>query len=258
MKARSSPDERGVIFPQKLPSLARYSPREGCADLVQWFWVPRWLVPVGQIHRQELLPFPAANLTVESSGITITGASTKASHVDLSGEGWALGLLLQPAGLAALGVAPGSIVDTAAEHRNRAVHEYVRRAMDAGEDDTAIDHVSTWLEQLPPPPRRSLEANRLLRAVAQRPHITSTATLARALHSSPRTIQRLAEEFIGLPPLAIIRRYRLQEAAERLREGTATIADIAARLDYFDHAHFTHDFRRTLGYSPREYRESAE
>lgn len=258
MKAHPSPDERGVIFPQKVPSLTRHSPREGCADLVQWFWVPRWRVPAGQIHRQELLPFPAANLTVESSGLTITGPTTRATQIDLRGEGWALGVLLQPAGLAALGVAPGALVDTAENYPNRAVHEYVRRAMDAGEDDAAIDHVSAWFESLPPPAHRAFEANRLLRTVAHDTSITTTTALAHAMHASPRTTQRLAEEFIGLPPLAIIRRYRLQEAAQHLREGTGTIADIATRLGYFDHAHFTHDFRRTLGHNPREYRESTQ
>ena len=79
--------------------------------------------------------------------------------------------------------------------------------------------------------------------------------LADHLALSVRTTQRLADRYIGLTPLAIIRRYRLQEAAERLRSDPAvTIADVAADLAYTDHAHFSADFKRTLGFAPSEYR----
>lgn len=246
-----------MIFPQTLPTLARYAPRRESADLVQWFWVPRWDFPAGQVHRQELLPFPAANLTVEPAGITVTGPSTAPTHRDLRGKGWALGVLLQPAGLAALGISARSILDSERAYPLAGVHAQVTRAMAAGHDAAAVAHVSDWLEQLPPPAPRALEANRLLRIVAQHAEITSTSALARAMHASPRTIQRLAEDHLGLTPREIIRRYRIQESAKQLREGAATVAEIAARLGYTDQAHLTHDFRRTLGYTPRRYRRSS-
>ena len=54
----------------------------------------------------------------------------------------------------------------------------------------------------------------------------------------------------------MIRRYRLQEAAQRLREDpSVTVAQVAAELDYADHAHLTADFRRVLGFSPSQYRQ---
>ncbi|WP_309335561.1 helix-turn-helix domain-containing protein [Actinomyces oris] len=43
----------------------------------------------------------------------------------------------------------------------------------------------------------------------------------RRLDLSVRSLQRLCEKCIGLPPLAVIRRYRLQEAARRLREDSS-------------------------------------
>ncbi len=73
-----------------------------------------------------------------------------------------------------------------------------------------------------------------------------------------RAVQRLARRSIGLPPLAVIRRYRLQEAAQRLREDPELpIARVAAELGYADQAHLSTDFRRTLGRAPREYRHDA-
>lgn len=56
----------------------------------------------------------------------------------------------------------------------------------------------------------------------------------------------------------MIRRRRLQEAAERLRENpTLPIAALAGELGYADHAHFANDFRALLGISPSEYRRRA-
>lgn len=246
-----------MLYPSKLPRFTRYRAGPECAHLVQWFWVPRWQLPDGESVRQEILPFPAANLTITRDGVSLTGPSTRLIHQVLSGSGWALGLLLQPAGLAALGARPRDLVDEVVDWHG-AVPSEVAEAMVAGDDRAAIACVITWLGDLPTPPPRAVEANRLLQIAAQRPAITTLGELARALHASPRTVQRLAEEFLGLSPLQVIRRYRLQEAAKHLREGTETIAGIAARLEYSDHAHLTRDFHRTLGYSPREYRAGAE
>ena len=55
----------------------------------------------------------------------------------------------------------------------------------------------------------------------------------------------------------MIGRYRLQEAAQRLREDPSlTVAHVAAELDYADHAPpLTADFRQVLGLSPSLYRQ---
>ena len=54
----------------------------------------------------------------------------------------------------------------------------------------------------------------------------------------------------------MIGRYRLQEAAQRLREDPSlTVAQVAAELDYADHAPLTADFRQVLGLSPSLYRQ---
>jgi AraC-like DNA-binding protein len=53
----------------------------------------------------------------------------------------------------------------------------------------------------------------------------------------------------------MIRRYRLQEAAQRLREDPSlTISQVAAELGYADHAHLSADFRNVLGFTPSSYR----
>lgn len=82
--------------------------------------------------------------------------------------------------------------------------------------------------------------------------------VATHLGVSVRAVQRLARRYVGLPPLAIIRRYRLQEAAQRLREDPSlTIAQVSAELGYADHAHLAADFRTVLGLAPSVYRRDS-
>nr|WP_279596097.1 helix-turn-helix domain-containing protein [Actinomyces bowdenii] len=72
---------------------------------------------------------------------------------------------------------------------------------------------------------------------------------------SVRGVQRLAARWIGLPPLAVIRRYRLQEAALRLREDPGlSVVRVAADLGYADQAHLAADFRAVVGLAPSRYR----
>jgi len=80
---------------------------------------------------------------------------------------------------------------------------------------------------------------------------------ASRLNVSTRTLQRLARRHVGLPPAAMIRRRRLQEAAERLRTNPwADLATVAAELGYADQAHLCGDFRAVLGFTPSSYRAS--
>lgn len=85
--------------------------------------------------------------------------------------------------------------------------------------------------------------------------VLQVSDAATRLGVSPRTLQRLARRYVGLTPVAMIRRRRLQEAAERLRnDPDANIAAVAADLGYRDHAHLAGDFRAVLGFTPSTYR----
>ncbi|WP_447648393.1 helix-turn-helix domain-containing protein [Microbacterium forte] len=86
----------------------------------------------------------------------------------------------------------------------------------------------------------------------------SVEEAATRLAVSLRTLQRLAHRHVGVSPAAMIRRRRLQEAAEHLRlHPSVDLADLAADLGYADHAHLTRDFRNVLGIAPRAYRASS-
>lgn len=69
-----------------------------------------------------------------------------------------------------------------------------------------------------------------------------------------RTLQRMFMDCAGVSPVWVIRRYRLLEAAETVREGTpVSWAELAAGLGYADQAHLTRDFRAAIGQTPAAY-----
>jgi AraC-like DNA-binding protein len=253
-------DARGVLYPGRLPSFHREpAPRE-LAGLVRWFWIPRWSLAPGVTSRQEVLPFPASNLVVEPGGVALVGPATGASHRDLSGTGWAVGALLRPAGIASLHPEPRSLRDAETPFDAPELHRAVAEAMRAPDVDAArrraVEAFSAWaLERLGPPDDAGLLANAMEDLIASHPEIVRVEQAADRLATSVRGVQRLARRYVGLPPLTVIRRYRLQEAAQRLREDPSlTIARVAADLGYADHAHLSTDFRAVLGFTPREYR----
>ena len=75
---------------------------------------------------------------------------------------------------------------------------------------------------------------------------------------SLRTLQRRFCRLVGVGPKWVMNRFRLQEAALALeRDPDLSIADLAARLGWYDQAHFSNDFQRILGVRPARYAAAA-
>ncbi len=103
--------------------------------------------------------------------------------------------------------------------------------------------------------QEALLANTMATVIDSDPAIRTVKDAAERLNLSARSLQRLAARYVGLTPLTMIRRRRLQEAAERLRtEPDTTLADVAADLGYSDHAHLANEFRSVLGLTLSGYR----
>jgi AraC-like DNA-binding protein len=254
-----TPDARGILFPDRLPRFRREPAPPSLVDRVRWCWLPRWDLPAGAVSRQEVLPFPASNLVVEPDGVRLHGPTTRLSHRDLAGTGWAVGLLLRPAAWASLPGEPSALRDTSVPlHEPDLVHA-VSRAMSAGDEDAAVAAATGWAsDRLAPPDEGGLLADAFEDLVASDRTVVRVEQAAEQLGLTVRAVQRLAHRYVGLPPLAVIRRYRLQEAAHRLRaEPSVTIASVAADLGYADQAHLSADFRQVLGRPPRVYRRDA-
>jgi AraC-like DNA-binding protein len=247
-----------------MPSFHRVSPPETVAAWVRWFWIPEWHLAPGRVSRQEIIAFPACNLAVESDLVGLAGPTTRRSSRDLTGRGWAVGALLRPAAVPHLIDDPVAIRDAYLTLDLPDLHAAVTAAMTSAEEGAvrrsrAVDVFAHWLDQsLPTPGGEALLANAMADLIDGDPSVLRVEEAAAMLGVSVRTLQRLARQYVGVPPAAMIRRRRLQEAAERLRrEPRVDIAAVANDLGYADHAHLTTDFRNVLNFTPSAYRGRA-
>ncbi|MCV0333009.1 helix-turn-helix domain-containing protein [Microbacterium sp.] len=253
---------RGVLYPARLPQFHRLPAPSSVAGLVAWFWIPEWDIEPGRSSRQEVVAYPALNLVVDADAVTLSGATTRLSHRDLRGSGWAVGALLRPAAVVALIDDPSSLVDAErvldAGEDVADLRRAVADAMEAGEGrrERAVEAVSRWLEKrVGPVGEPARQANAAIEVLMGDGAALTTEEAATRLAVSVRTLQRMTHRHVGLSPAAMIRRRRLQEAAQRVRdEPGVDLASIAAELGYADHAHLTRDFQAVLGIAPRVYR----
>lgn len=243
-----------MLYPGRLPRFTRSAPPAAASGLVAWLWVPQWDLPAGVESRQPVLAYPAANLVVEPGTVTLNGATTRLTERVLRGSGWAVGALLRPAALARLHDAPSDLVD---EHVTLHEPELEAAVAVAMPDAAAASRVlADWLAATfgAPTPEGRL-ANEMAELLMTDAAILRVDDAAERLRVSVRTLQRLAHRTVGLSPAAMIRRRRLQEAAQRVREHPElALADVAAELGYADQAHLANDFRAVLGITPSDYR----
>lgn len=82
------------------------------------------------------------------------------------------------------------------------------------------------------------------------------AELAREFGLSPRSFDRRFRDATGSSPLAYLQQQRMKVAKELLASTNLSISEIAYRVGYSDHGHFTRLFERALAVGPREYRRT--
>jgi AraC-like DNA-binding protein len=80
--------------------------------------------------------------------------------------------------------------------------------------------------------------------------------LSKEIHYSARHINRYLNALAGVSGKNYMRVKRFNKAARILKESTCTIEEAASMLDYYDAAHFVHDFTEIAGLSPSGYRKN--
>lgn len=133
-----------------------------------------------------------------------------------------------------------------------------REIFGAGADAAMVALAETML--LPGVP--ALDPNvafvqRAVAAAAAEHGPVSVTALCATLAIDERALQRLFSNYVGVSPKWVIQRFRLQEAVWQLgRCDQAGLATLAARLGFFDQAHFTRQFGKLVGTTPFAYWQS--
>jgi AraC-like DNA-binding protein len=242
----------------------RYDAGPELEDLVQRFWIPVWSVPPGAEAPQKVLQYPVSLLVVSGEYARFYGVVSGLSTTTLTGEGWAVGVMCEPAaGYLLAGPMAGytdrfvdvqEVLGAAGEQ----LVDRVRTAM-APEPTSPAAHRAAMAAYgdalrpfLPVDPEGEL-VNRLVAFVESRTDVTRVAQVCAAFDLSERALQRLVRRRLGLTPKWLIQRRRLQEAAEHLRNRLVTLGEVAAMLGYADQPHFIRDFARVTGVTPGEF-----
>ncbi|CAO5242340.1 AraC family transcriptional regulator [Frankia sp. AgKG'84/4] len=108
----------------------------------------------------------------------------------------------------------------------------------------------SWLRALHDPVTARVLA--LLHEVPQR--AWTVHDLAAEVHVSRATLTRRFTELVGEPPLTYLTRWRMDLAAQRLRETDDPVAAIGAAVGYTSEHAFSRAFSRARGQPPRRYR----
>lgn len=237
------------------------------------WWSVRWEVVAGESFRQQVLTDPIAHLAFEDGagpmhgfGVPATlvhGVVPEVFEVELPAHGRVTGLGFHPGGLAAL------LGQDAASLTGRvvpAVELFGSEIQSLGEEVVATsgetrrrERVAQWLTERVLPGRPHDPAYAIVRracTLVEEGEFAKVEDVAGAVHVSPRTLQRSFVRLVGVSPLWVIRRRRLQRVAERLDAGMGgDLAEVAAELGYADQAHLSRDFRAVLGQPPSAYRQ---
>ena len=79
--------------------------------------------------------------------------------------------------------------------------------------------------------------------------------LAALVHLSVSQFERRFRKVFQISPLKHIMNVRIRAASLQLTTTNDTIASIAMDCGFYDHSHFTRNFRKIMGVSPKEYRK---
>jgi AraC-like DNA-binding protein len=248
------------------PSLRRYAAPPHLADVVRRFWVPVWSLAPGETSVQRVLQYPVCQVVVGHDGAQLVGPHSGLSTVELAGDGWAVGVMMQPAAGLALAGEPVSALTNARRDLSSVggldgagLLAAVRAAL--GDDPAQIARqreacglVAEALAVLAPVDDEGRLVNAIVEYVEGEREVRRVSQVCAKFGLGERALQRLTRRRIGLSPKWLIQRRRLHDAADLLRSGARVdLARVAAELGYADQAHLTRDFRAVTGLTPGEF-----
>lgn len=245
-----------------LPGYWRYFPSPDLAPFVEHYWTIEWDLPEPALR--ETLPYPSAHIVLEPGLAQFAGVCTKKFSRMLEGTSRVLGAKFRPGGLRPFVDRPVSAFTDSVlplqEVFGESAQDLDRRALAHTDHRAAIAVVEDFLRALRP---RADDTLSRIAAIAERisndREIRKAEQLAGEYKIGLRSLQRLFAEYVGVSPKWMIRRYRLQEAAEHMAAAEAVDwPQIALELGYADQAHFIRDFKQLVGKAPGDYFKSMQ
>jgi len=253
---------RGILNPGaegERFQLTRLAPAAGVAGLVERYWSVRWQLAEGDSYLSETMPFPSVNVVFEPGASAVNGISTRRWSRTLRGTGRVFGVKFLPGAFAPF--FPGPI--RRLNDRRLPIAELfgpagveLERALLAEPEDSARARVfeAFLASRLPAHDPERARVAQIVELALTGAGLRRVDQLAEAAGLPMRSLQRLFRRYLGVTPKWTLCRFRMQEAAQRVSQGSQVDwAALAHELGYFDQAHFSSDFKAQIGKTPGEY-----
>jgi AraC-type DNA-binding domain-containing proteins len=261
---------RGILHATAAMSkfkLNRFEPCDRLRPFIEHYWIVRYHLPQGESYTQRVLTYPNIHMAFEHDEdgrrALIYGVPKRPFVRVLRGEGRVLGVKFRAGGFHPfwrdeLARLTGRTMP-ATDLFGPVAAEWMNAVLDAGDAEAMALKAETFLlDHVPEPDEQAGLAARIVEQVMRNRSIVRVEQLREETGLSIRQLQRLFQRYVGVTPKWVIRRFRLQEAAERIeRDGAVSLTDLALQLGYFDQAHFIKDFKAVLGQPPAAYRQEA-
>jgi AraC-like DNA-binding protein len=236
------------------------APPQDLANVVERFWCGRWDLRGQPDHRTELLGDPSVHVVFEAGEARVVGVCTRLWTRTLQGVGSVRAVKLH------LGAVLALLPDEARSYADRSVplsecvrgwgEALVERVLGPDDDRVGVLALADWMRPRIRVDRDCERANELVKMISTT-SVARVEVLATDVGLTVRIVQRLFRSHVGVPPKWVIRRYRLQEVAERVESGEATnLVDLAFELGYADQAHLARDFRGATGKTLRGFEDT--
>ena len=238
--------------------LRRYVPDTPLANLIEQYWLVNWQLKNGQEHVQRNLPDPNFHLTFDGLGVKLIGPVSKVYQYPMAASGFVIGVKFNAGALNVLLDGPASdYVDkelSASKYFGSGVIDIFETRADGMTDEMIVSALNKFLVRfVEPVTAKQTQVAVLLDCIKNSGEIYTVASLAQRADLSVRTLQRLFNQYIGLSPKWLLRKYRLHDALDELEANTLTMVELATQLEYTDQSHLIRDFKDMLGMSPAQY-----
>jgi AraC-like DNA-binding protein len=238
----------------------RIHPSSSLAGSIEHYWWVHW--DVSEPRTSEVLTYPSVHIVFEGRAARIVGIVRQKFTRKLEGRGRVFGIKFLPGMFRDLiGVPVHHLTDREqplANELGTRPAALARKLCALENDQERAELVEERLRAvLPPPSDAAVLARDLVERVRTDPALLSVERLAAISGLGVRALERLFREYVGVAPKWVVRRFRLQAAAEMLALGDTSVATVAAELGYYDQAHFTRDFKKVVGMTPLEYAHRA-
>jgi len=254
---------RGMLRKHLPAGKMRHARRRPADDLAFWiahYWMIRWDLRGCEPYVAESLPHPNVHVIFETTGSVVAGVQTKKFSRVLEGQSQVFGIKFQPSGFRPfLKYAASKLADRivpAESILGKEVSTLEVILLSSRKEGEKVEAANAFFRARIPKRRDPTidRVRRVVERILEERDIKTVDDLVDRTGIGKRSLQRMFNEYVGVSPKWVIRRYRLHELVERFSVNEEPCwAELALELGYFDQAHLINDFRSITGYSPTEY-----